>query len=265
MSITYQLPFIFSSSVIDGATNKSPDGSSFSVSFDRPILVPKEAKYCYIETQASEIWNVVPNILTGKNDLMKLTWDNVGLPTIVNIIIPQGLYDVTSLNDTVNRLLVEAGTPTDLIEITGNDPTQKVIITTKFAGTSIDFTISQSFRELLGFDSQVLGPSIAAETFISDNVASFNNIDYFLIHCDIINKGLRNNNRYTQIISQVLIDVPPGSQILSRPFNIPKIPANELIGDKRNLINIWLTDHNNNRVNTTGEDFSVRLVINYII
>ena len=81
----------------------------------------------------------------------------------------------------------------------------------------------------------------------------------------LINKGLRNNNRYTQIVSQVLIDVPPGSQILSRPFNIPRIPANELIGDKRNLINVWLTDNNNNRVNTAGENYSVRLIINYII
>ena len=84
-NITYQLPMIFSSSVLDGALNKSADGSSFSVQLDRPILVPNTAKYCWIEVQAATVWNTVPNILTGVNDKFYLEIDD-GMIVVNHVI-----------------------------------------------------------------------------------------------------------------------------------------------------------------------------------
>lgn len=260
--ITYQLPIVLSSSTSSGAKNKSSIGSSFSVILDRPILVPKTAKYCWVETQASEIWYTTPNILTGDNDKIYVT-DGSGSYTIT---IPQGLYDVPSLNEAIERQTVANGRPANEIVCIADLARSLIILEIASIGVSLDFTQTDTVREILGFDSSVLGPTVATfEQFEGPNVSRFNQIDYFLIHSDLVNKGLLQNNRYTQTIGQVLIDVPPASQILSRPQNPPRIPAMELIGDKKNFINVWLTDQNNTRVDTAGEDFSVRVVINYVI
>jgi hypothetical protein len=97
----------------------------------------------------------------------------------------------------------------------------------------------------------------------SDQVASFNPVEFFLLHSSLVSTGLRINNVYNNTIAQVLIDVPPGSQIVSAPFNIPEIPAPELAGSDRKNIRFWLTDNNNNLVNTRSEFFSLRLIIHY--
>lgn len=267
--ITYQLPMIFSSSLEDGAERKSTDGSTFSISLDRPILIPRSTKYCWVEVQAATVWNTVPNIETGVND--KFYFEIIGglLNGTYQFTIEQGVYDVVSLNDAIEREITQTlQLPSKTLEIFGDVSTQKVIIQwNNISQVNFDFTQSDTFREILGFNSQIVNGNalgIAGEQFKADNVAAFNNVEYFLIHCDLVNKGLRNNSNYSQIVSQVLIDRAVGAQIHSTPFNPPRIPAMELIDSKRNSITLWLTDSLNRRVNTGGEDWGVRLVINYI-
>lgn len=244
MPITYQLPLILNSATEAGATDKTSDGSSFSITLDRPILVPKEAKYCYVEVQSAEVWNTVPNIVTGVNDQILLN-DTV-------FFVPQGLYDIDSLN-------AELG---DDVTLLANNATQKIQMTSSGSNPTIKFN-GQSFNELLGFaESEEI---VSGGSKIGEFTAQFNTTDYFLIHCDLVSKGLRLNSSYRQIVAQILIDVPPGHQIVSTPQNVPKIPSPELIGDKRNTISVWLTNDKNQRVNTSGENFSCRLVINYIM
>jgi len=136
----------------------------------------------------------------------------------------------------------------------------------KNIGTSIDFTVANSINDLLGFDAVVVGVStVVDELFDAQNVASFNNIDYFVIHCDIVSRGIRTNDKYSQAVAQVLIEAPTGSQIIHQPQNPEEIPCNELISNKKNIINVWLTDQDNNRVDTAGENYSFRLVIYYLV
>ena len=131
-------------------------------------------------------------------------------------------------------------------------------------GSSIDFTQADTIRDILGFNSQIIGPSVVSEeNFDSDNVAAFNNIEYFVLHTDLVSYGLRTNNRYTQAVAQVLIEADPGSQIAHQPNNPPEISCTELIGIKKNNIRVWLTDQANRLVNTAGETYSMRLVIYY--
>jgi len=259
--IKYHLPIILSSSTDSGAINKSADGSSFQVSLEKGIIIPTEAKYCWLTTQSAEIWNTSPNIITGVNDKLDFT-DGSG-----NIVltIPQGLYDIPLLNAEINRQLVDSGRPNDSFVIFGNNATQKTLIEILSSGSSVNFTISDSFRDLLGFDALIIVSIQANQLFTSNDVANFNNIDYFILHTDIVSHGLRVNNKYTQAVAQVLIEAPTGSQILHQPQNPPEIPCMELIGNKKNIINIWLTDQDNNRVNTSNEDYSLRIVIYYLM
>lgn len=258
--IKYHLPILLSSSTAAGAINKSANGSSFSVSLEQPILIPKSAKYCWLVCQSAELWNTVPNILAGVNDKLYID-DSFGALVIT---IPEGLYSINLLNAEINRQIVESGRANDAIVIIGNNATQKTAIGVQEAGTQIDFTQSDTFREILGFESILITTTLTNEIVDATNVAQFNVIDYFILHTDLVSRGLRINNKYTQAVAQVLIESPPGDQIIHQPQNPPEIPAQELIGSKRNFINVWLTDQNNRRVSTAGENYAMRLVIYYL-
>lgn len=256
----YSIPLVLSSSVNNGATEKSEDGSTFTINLERPIIIPKEAKNCWIEIQSALVWNSVPNILTGVNDKFYFTYNLT--PYILTL--EKGQYDLEYLNIEINRQITSLGLPNNLILFRGDSATSKVVIEYLDANITIDFTQTDTFRELLGFNSQILSSAII-NFQKGDTTARFNTINYFLIHSDLVNLGLRYNTQYRQIVSEVLIDVPAGSQIISRPYNIPKIPAPELIGTKRRRINVWITDDLNNRVDTNGEDYSFRMTINYVM
>lgn len=256
------VPIVLSSSVDAGAYNKSADGSTYSINIENGLQIPKEAKFCWIVCQAAEVWNTSPNIKTGINDKLYFT-DGMGSITIT---IPQGLYDINQLNNEINRQIIAGGHDNDSIVIYGNSATQKTFIEFANIGASIDFTQPQTIREILGFNSQIVGPSVSVnENFYGDNVAAFNSIDYFILHTDLVNYGIRINNTFTQAVAQVLIDSSPGSQILSQPNNPPEVPCNELIGLKKTVIRSWITDQDNNLVDTAGEDFSMRLMIYYVM
>jgi hypothetical protein len=80
----------------------------------------------------------------------------------------------------------------------------------------------------------------------------------------LTNKGIRFNNNYNQTLAQVLIDVPAGSQIVSKPYNAARINAQELAGTKRTNLRFWLTDDQNRRINTNNEYWSARIVIHWL-
>ena len=184
------------------------------------------------------------------------------------ITIPTGLYDLSGLNQSIARELEIAGAksdPSPLITLSPDEPTQRVSMRLNYNDVSVDFRNTDTFREILGFNSLLYGPYVNPIDVLAPNVAEFNQINYFLIHSDLTTRGIRFNNNYTQSIAQVLIDTPPGSQIVSKPFNPAKVNCQELAGVRRSSIRIWLTDDRNRRVNTNSETYSCRIVISYLI
>ena len=150
-----------------------------------------------------------------------------------------------------------------MLNLSPDEATQRVQMRFNYANVSIDFTQTDTPRVILGFDSAVYSP-VPTNPILAPNVAAFNQVNYFLIHSDLTNKGIRFNNNYNQTIGQVLIDVAPGSQIVSRPFNPAKINAPELAGSTRTNLRFWLTDDEDRRVNTNNEYWSARIVVHYL-
>jgi hypothetical protein len=258
--IKYHLPIILSSSEESGAINKSADGSSFQVTLEKGLLIPSNAKYCWMVCQSAEIWNTSPNILTGVNDLLYID-DSFGALTIT---IPQGLYDISLLNEEIDRQIIASGRASNSIVIIGNNATQKTFIQVVENGTEIDFTANQTIRDILGFQALLITTTQPNQLVESNNVAAFNNVDYYLVHTDLVHHGIRVNNKYSQTIAQVSISSPTGSIINYEPQQPPEVPCNELIGNKKNILNCWLTNQDNIRINTAGEDWSFRLIIYYL-
>lgn len=267
--IPQEISMLLTSDPAQGASNVSTDGSQFTVQLEEAIDIPRDAMNVTVSVEESTIWWVIPNIITGQNDKLYITApDTSDVTTVYVITIPQGLYDLSGLNQAILRELENAGaktSPEPVINLSADENTQKVEIRFEYAVVEIDFTQSDTFRDILGFNSQVLGPYIGAPvTVLANNVAAFNTVNSFLIHSDIINSGLRFNNTYNQTLSQVLIDVTPGSQIVSKPFNPAKVNGSELAGAKRTNLTLWLTDEKNRAVNTNGEVWTARIVIRYL-
>ena len=259
--VNFEIPLLVSSDPLAGALNVSDDGSQFEVVSDQPLIIPEESINCELFVSSSQVWNVVPNVILNENDTFYIEISAVSY--VINI--PQGLYDLNTLEQTIDNGIVSAGGVSGAFSFLANDPTQQVVIRLNIADVQIDFTQLDTPRELLGFDSQLVptpNPSVGLEFYLADNTAAFNNIDFFLIHSDICEEGIQINNDYNQAICKVVIGDTSPSSLITNEFNVPvKVPCNHLIGAARKSWRVWLTDQNNNRVNTQGEAFSCQIVL----
>jgi len=260
-----EISLLVSSDPLAGATNINATGSQFTVLLEEGIKVPSDALNVNLRLEEATVWWVTPNISAslGNN---KLYITEGATPYVITI--PDGLYDVIDLNTAIARELETAGatvSPQPLIVISADDATQKVIMDFEYNNVSVDFTQTDTFREILGFDSQVLGPYPTAPiSILADNTAAFNTIESFLFHTNLTQKGIRINNSYSQTLGQIIIDVPPGSQITSSPRHPARVSAQDLAGQIKTSLKFWLTDQENNLVDTVGEYFTGRIVIEWL-
>jgi len=265
--INKEIPLLVSSNPNAGAKNIRDNGSSFEVDLQDGLKIPKDAINCQVRIEESTVWWTVPNIIQGVNDKFYVTGPNTA-DVITNFVatIPTGLYDLSGINQAILRDLENQGAkinPNPLITLTPDEPTQKVELRIDYNNVSVDFTKTDTPREILGFNSSIIGPFPTPTNVLAPNVAQFNQVNYFLIHTDLTNKGIRINNKYNQTLGVVLIDVAPGSQIVSKPFNPARVNAPELVGTNRTRIRMWLTDDSDRRINTNGEYWTARMVISY--
>jgi hypothetical protein len=272
-----EISMLVSSDPSQGAVNRSLSGDAFEIQLQDGLDIPSDAINVNLKVEESTIWWVTDNVTTGINDKMFIFGDSndvVPVPQLYVVTIPQGLYDLTGINNAVfsaleslgARQLDNIGNPVPLLSFKPDGPTQRVVMRLNYDNVTVDFTQTDTPRELMGFDSLVYGPEVGAPVnLLAPNVADFNQVNYYLIHSDMINKGIRINNNYSQTVAQVLINVAPGSQIVSTPFHPAKSNAQTLAGAKRTLMKFWLTDDKQRSINTNHEHWSARIVIDYQI
>ncbi len=256
---------LFSSDPANGATNRSSDGSTFTVELEgNGLAIPRNATNCSIQVVNSELWWNTPNIVVGQNANFDFTSTTIGGATVQGpIIIPTGLYSVTQLNTAIDREVFAVTGYNDVFILEPDVGQGKVQITFKNAGDSIDFGYTQSFNDLLGFEAKSYPSPGANQTIVGPNTAKFSNTSYFLIQSDITNQGLLFNGTYDSIIAKILITSQPGSQVLYQPVNPTLIDASNLLGDRRRRYQFSLLTNTKERADTLGEYWSVQLRISY--
>ena len=152
-----------------------------------------------------------------------------------------------------------------MITLSGDDATQKTVITFNEDNTQIDFTQSDTPRDVLGFNSRLaplaLEPAVHIE--FGDNTAAFNRTNSFVIQGDLISNGIPINSIARGVMANVPITSSPGSQIIYQPFLPPAVNANELIGRTKNYFSFRLTDQINRPVDTLGELWGFTVVISF--
>jgi hypothetical protein len=260
-----QLSYTFSSNTSTGAANIQNNGASFSVALNSPIYIPKGTVDCTVEVLQAAVWNTSPNIAVEfGNYRLRFTYNE----NVYGFVIPDGLYSLTDLNTTISRLLANAGLASNLFILSGDQSTQKTVITYSVSGVRIDFTRPDSIRTVLGFDarlSPVGGISAAGQSDFSDNTAVFNRINSFFVRSSMVNNGLPLNNVGSGIIAAIPITAAPGSQINYAPTIPIAVDASNLPGTTLQFISFDLLDQELRYVNTVGEDWSITLAIKYKI
>jgi hypothetical protein len=265
---------IFSSDPLNGAQDTTAAGDSFTVNFTDPISVPKEATQVEVQMIESVIWFTTPNI-TATNQNVTITGPDINdIVRVYNVVIPKGLYDLSGLSAAILRELEAAAfkakqTPYPLLTFSADDATSKVIMYLNYDTVQVDFSVPNSVGPIFGFDTapgaNPIGPLVGTPLPVTaDFVARFNTINSFLVHCDLARYGLRLNNNYYQIIGNPLIDVAPGKQIVYSPQYPPIVDAMHLRGAQRTRVKCWLTDDQNNPVDTNGEFWTFRLRLTFL-
>lgn len=259
------LSYIFNSDPISGSENLSSDGSSFQVTLNLPISIPKNAVDATAGVLQASIWNTSPNISPAfGNNIFTFTTTQAPSGTYT-INIPAGLYSIEGLNTYLSSQFVNLGLPATLISLGGDSSTQKSILTFEFSGDSVDFTIPNSVNTVLGFNSEVLTAPSNNFSFYSENTAAFNRNNSYIIASNLVSQGIPVNNQSAGIISTVPINISPGSQINYQPQNIVWFDIGELIGGSKLNINFRLLNQDLLPTPTSGDFWSFVLLVNYKI
>lgn len=243
-----------------GSENVSTNGASFEVNWS-PGLSIKGAKRANLKTKVVTIWYNTPNILSGVNDTLYINDGTLDY----ELVFDQGLYDFTSFKSELALLLVAEGLPSDQITLLSSDATQKVIIRFNYATTTIDFTQNDTMRDILGFDSGLVTTTIGLSVK-ADNIAAFNTLEYYLIHCNLVRDGMTVNGKKSSVICRIPIPkgTSVGSQIVYEPISPTSITENSLTRRTITSAKFWLTDQDDNQVETGGEIWSVTISIEYL-
>jgi len=253
--------YFFNSSPTTGATPIGSLGNRFKVSLNNPISIPSHALYASLEVVSARVWFTSPNISTDiGNNHLRFSYSGQSY----DLVLEDGSYGVEELDSVLGNYFFSEGLPVTLFYLETNDATQKVIIKFGFAGVSIDFTGTDTCRDVLGFTSIITSIS-AGQSILGNKEAKFNRVENYLIRSDIVSSGIPQNDTASGIIAEIPIDAGPGDQIRYNPFNPLRCDATDLIGKSKQALTFMLLDQETRDVSTTGEYWSLTVVIRYYI
>ena len=233
-------------------------GAQFSFGLSPAMEIPDNAKNVTLFVPSATIWFTTPNIVTNKTDRLTVQGFNLAnVPTVFDVTIEQGLYSLSQLDTYINSVLDSLGAQPNTLKISQNSSTNKVVLSIS-AGSNVIFPVDRGIHAILGFPAGIV-PSPGA---VSTYTPKLNPVDSYLVHSSLCAQGIRINNAYSSCIAQVLVDVIPGEQIQYSPRFPFRLDVQTLVGitDK---IDMWLTDTQNRLVDTAGEPWTVRIVIEY--
>ena len=230
MLLKRSVNFIFNSDPTSGSQNLSADGSSFQVSLNTPISIPKGAVDAQAGVLQAAVWNTAANISADFESNQFPFTTSVAPAGTFPFTIPDGLYSLSGLNSYFSSQFGNLGLPSNLISLSGDSATQKSILTFLTNGDDADFTIANSVREVLGFNSAVITAPSAGYSFFSDNVAQFNRVNSYIIASNLVSQGIPVSSQSRGIIATIPISAVPGSQVNYAPQNVLWFDATELIG-----------------------------------
>ena len=170
-----------------------------------------------------------------------------------DIKIPTGCYDIDSINNVIQRKLIEVGGEKKVnkyLLISANKNTLSCVLEIKELKTIVDFNVDNSLKSVLGFEGKRYD---APGRYESENIVNILNVNSILVHCDII-EGSRVNGRTAPVIYNFFPDVSPGEKIVSEPRHLIYFP---LTMNFIHSMTSWITDQNRREIDLRGEELTL--------
>ena len=213
--------------------------------FTSPIILDSldyEAALISLETYFS-----IPNIQNGVNNVFAYKTDPDQPSQLV--YISTGNYEIVNIANEIRRQVGD--TAYNNMVLTRNDATLKAAFIMK-NNYRIDFTVPNSIREVLGFNSRLLG---GADGYYSkDQIINILNVNSVFVNCDLINNSY-SNGVMAPIIYSFNLNVSPGFKVVKHVESPIYLRVNK---SQINSITTWLTDQDNNKLNFRGETITIR-------
>jgi hypothetical protein len=261
------LPIFINSSA---GKNLSNDGSKFTVFFNPPIRIPGDSEPT-ISCNQFNCWWTFPNINSTNNQLV-VSFSNVNSDTPITLTFEPGLYSLEGLNQSIGYMLNDNDNLSGSeIKFISDASTQKIIISCLPTSATGDITIHLSnemstIKPFLGITSDVdFTASIGGQTeFKADLSGKFNILSYIVLNSSISNGAYSPNGLFNgaEIAAITPHNVEVGSQVVWEGVNPLKVGCN-LAGNTTSQATFYITDQDGTTLNTTNEEFSARLVIEY--
>lgn len=231
----------------------SNNKSTFKTRFNPPIQLDKNKMY-EIALVNLETYYSFPNITTTNNHFR---YSADGGKTWKDIFIPEGCYDITDINDTIQQKMrlnghYDSTNDKYYITISANTNTLKSVLLIE-NGYQIDFSQKNSIASVLGFKNEIYKSKFQE----SEKVVNILNINSLLVDVDIISGSYVNGNKNPTIYS-FFPNVAPGYKIVESPVNLVYLP---LIVDTIASLQTSLTDQDGNVVNLRNENITMRFHI----
>ena len=218
----------------------------FKTRFNPPIQLEKGKTY-EMALVNLETYYSFPNI-DATNNVFKYSPDD-GV-TWFTIHIPEGSYDITDINRTIQQQMNRHGH--EGIVLSANTNTLKSVLTLK-NDYQVDFTQPNSLWNVLGFKEEIYDQEYQE----SENVVNILSINSLLVNVDIISGSYVNGASLNTIYS-FFPNVSPGFKIVETPVNLVYLPVTL---DTIHSLETSLTDGNGVSLNLRGEMLTMRFNI----
>jgi len=231
-------------------------GTSIRQDISPTILIPDGAQ---LKIYSASFWWVDPNV-TDEFANRRFIFTSATLGTF-NYLLPEGLYDLVTLFDVLNKEATNSGWNTvangAFWKVSENNATGHVFIRTAETVT-INWNSGVGFNntfDLLGYDAGTTTVFTAGINFYSPNDAKFNiNANTLLLHCSAVDGVIYDGNGSSDICLSVVPAVLPGQQ---NPWegNWPSVSnANQTAF---NSINWYWTNENGRPINMKNNEWHV--------
>ena len=163
-----------------------------------------------------ETYYSFPNIDNTKNNLRYsqdegTTWHDVNMS--------EGCYEISDINDYIQKVLKERGSSENFISIEPNNNMLKCVLHIA-AGYKVDFTTANSLRTVLGFNAKVYAEGYNK----SENIVNIMSVSSLRVTNDLIS-GSYNNGEMSNIIYSFFPNAAPGYKIIELPENLIYVPV----------------------------------------
>lgn len=242
-------------------------GSNISLSLGTPIKFEPEKNYevCLLSLN---MFNDIPNV-TPKNNKFKYS-NNINNRDIIwkTIEFPIGPYQFDEINNTIIEEMIKSDDYDKdkdefYINILVSKPEQKSIVSINNANYGVLFDEDNSIGSILGFKTDTILRGANSEiSYKSPNIISITATNIVLVQINFISGGYNNVKRTPAIYAFDPNIVDPGYKIMIEPRHLEYYLINPSSIDD---INIRLTDEDENLLDISNTEVTIRLEIREII